>query len=71
MLTGELDIHTTWIEAEGLAQVTVQYSGASEWLPMAGSPVACATDAASRALHEEVVRAVRDGAAFPLGTGDF
>ncbi|MFF3014746.1 hypothetical protein [Streptomyces sp. NPDC057939] len=66
VLTGELDIHTTWIEADGLAQVTVQYSGASEWLPLAGSPVPCADEGASRALHEEVIRAVRAGAAFPL-----
>lgn len=37
-LTGELDIHTTWTEADGLAHVTVQYSGASDWLPSQEAP---------------------------------
>ncbi|MFE5536937.1 hypothetical protein ACFQ7O_16310 [Streptomyces sp. NPDC056485] len=61
MLNGELDVHTTWTEADGLAHVTVQYSGASEWLPMAGSPVTCPDEQASRSLHERVIAAVRAG----------
>ncbi|MFD6228668.1 hypothetical protein ACFWFZ_17545 [Streptomyces sp. NPDC060232] len=68
-LTGELDIHTTWTEAEGLAYVTVQYSGASDWLPLAGSPVPCPSEEASRALHEAVINSVRAGARLPLSTG--
>lgn len=65
VLTGELDVHTTWTEEEGLAHITVQYSGASEWLPLAGSPVACPSEEASRALHDTVIHAIRDGAALP------
>lgn len=68
VLTGELDVHTTWTEEEGLAHITVQYSGASEWLPLAGSPVACPSEEASRALHDTVIHAIRDGAALPLDT---
>ncbi|MEU9161348.1 hypothetical protein AB0D29_13885 [Streptomyces sp. NPDC048424] len=67
VLTGELDIHTTWTEDEGLAYVTVQYAGASDWLPLAGSPVPCASEVASRDLHDAVIHAVRAGAARPLG----
>ncbi|MFJ3977360.1 hypothetical protein [Streptomyces sp. NPDC090021] len=69
VLTGELDIHTTWTEVEGLAHVTVQYSGASDWLPLAGSPVPCPSEEASRALHDAVINAVRAGATLPLNTG--
>ncbi|MET9605191.1 hypothetical protein ABZZ17_09000 [Streptomyces sp. NPDC006512] len=69
VLTGELDVHTTWIEADGLAHVTVQYSGASEWLPLAGSPVPCPSKDASRALHDTVIEAVRTGAPLPLEGG--
>ncbi|AQT76119.1 hypothetical protein [Streptomyces sp. fd1-xmd] len=69
VLTGELDIHTTWTEVEGLAHITVQYSGASDWLPLAGSPVPCPSEEASRALHEAVINSVRAGATLPLSTG--
>ncbi|MFD6967329.1 hypothetical protein [Streptomyces sp. NPDC059979] len=65
-LTGELDIHTTWTEAEGLAHVTVQYSGGSDWLPLTGSPVPCPSEDASRALHDAVIDSVRAGATLPL-----
>ncbi|MFE2876375.1 hypothetical protein ACFXG6_20075 [Streptomyces roseus] len=61
VLNGELDVHTTWTEDDGLAHVTVQYSGASEWLPLAGSPVVCSDEHASRDLHERVIAAVRAG----------
>ncbi|MEU9081327.1 hypothetical protein [Streptomyces sp. NPDC048357] len=67
VLTGELDIHTTWTEADGLAHITVQYAGASEWLPLVGSPVLCPSEGASRDLHDEVIDAIRAGAARPLG----
>ncbi|MFE2324348.1 hypothetical protein ACFXD5_10595 [Streptomyces sp. NPDC059385] len=66
-LTGELDVHTTWTEADCLAHVTVQYSGASDWLPLAGSPVACPSSDASRGLHDEVIQSIRAGVSFPLG----
>ncbi|WP_328923604.1 hypothetical protein OG429_02520 [Streptomyces sp. NBC_00190] len=68
VLTGELDIHTTWTEADGLAHVTVQYSGGSDWLPLAGSPVPCPSEDASRALHDAVIHSVRAGASLPLST---
>ncbi|MDX3537576.1 hypothetical protein PV721_25045 [Streptomyces sp. MB09-01] len=65
-LTGELDVHTTWTEADGLAHVTVQYSGASDWLELAGSPVACPSEDASRSLHDEVIHFIRAGKTLPL-----
>ncbi|MER6218062.1 MULTISPECIES: hypothetical protein [unclassified Streptomyces] len=61
ILTGELDVHTTWTEADGLAHITVQYSGGSHWLTLSGSPVTCPSEEASRALHDAVVDAVRAG----------
>ncbi|MFB6809217.1 hypothetical protein [Streptomyces sp. NPDC056387] len=66
VLTGELDVHTTWTEAERLAHVTVQYSGASEWLPLLGSPVPCGSEDASRTLHDAVIHAIRAGHTEPL-----
>ncbi|WP_404962586.1 hypothetical protein [Streptomyces sp. 147326] len=68
VLTGELDIHTTWTEVDGLAHVTVQYSGASDWLPLVGSPVPCPSEEASRALHDAVIHSIRIGAVLPLST---
>ncbi|WP_420710944.1 hypothetical protein [Streptomyces sp. NRRL S-118] len=59
VLTGELDVHTTWVDGE--ARVAVQHSGASDWFAMTGSPVACTTEQESRVLHEAVVAAVRAG----------
>ncbi|MER6318704.1 hypothetical protein ABT237_33800 [Streptomyces sp. NPDC001581] len=67
VLTGELDIHTTWTEDDSLAHITVQYAGASDWLPLAGSPVLCPSEGASRDLHDAVIHAIRAGAARPLG----
>ncbi|MFG3280400.1 hypothetical protein [Streptomyces sp. NPDC048111] len=64
VLTGQLDVHTTWTEAEKLAYVTVQYSGASEWLPLEGSPAPCPSATASRDLHDAAVVAVRKGTAL-------
>jgi hypothetical protein len=42
-VTGDVTVHTTW--AEGEARVAVQYSGASDWFTMSGSPVPCAVEA--------------------------
>ncbi len=58
-LTGDVTVHTTW--AEGEARVAVQYSGASDWFTMSGSPVPCATEEESRDFHDAVVEAVRLG----------
>ncbi|MGW6566755.1 hypothetical protein [Streptomyces sp. NPDC054975] len=60
-VTGDLTVHTTW--ADGEARVAVQYTGASDWFTMAGSPVPCSSEAESRDLHEAVVEAVRVGQA--------
>ncbi|MET7343944.1 hypothetical protein ACIOEZ_09005 [Streptomyces sp. NPDC087866] len=60
-LSGDLTVHTTW--AEGTAQVTVQYTDAADWFTMAGSPVPCTSEEASRALHAAAVEAVRQGSA--------
>lgn len=59
VVTGDVTVHTTW--ADGEARVAVQYSGASDWFTMSGSPVPCATEEESRDLHDDVVEAVREG----------
>ncbi|MFC5153961.1 hypothetical protein [Streptomyces amakusaensis] len=58
-LTGDLTVHTTW--ADGEAKVAVQYSGASDWFTMSGSPTPCDSEEASRTLHQAVVEAVASG----------
>ncbi|MFF8955518.1 hypothetical protein [Streptomyces sp. NPDC014894] len=58
-LTGDLSVHTTW--ADGEARIAVQYSGASDWFTLSGSPIPCATEEDSRALHQAVVEAVEQG----------
>ncbi|MFC9246273.1 hypothetical protein ACFT7S_20445 [Streptomyces sp. NPDC057136] len=62
---GDLTVHTTW--ADGEAEVAVQFSGASDWFTLVGSPIRCPTEEASRAFHQSVVEAVRagDGATVP------
>jgi len=67
VVTGDLTVHTTW--ADGEAQVAVQYSGASDWFTMTGSPVPCPSQEDSRALHEATVEAVRTGAAATVPHG--
>ncbi|MFG2894361.1 hypothetical protein [Streptomyces sp. NPDC048248] len=57
VIEGDLTIHTTWSEDE--AHVAVQYTGATEWYTMAGSPVPCHSEEASRNFHQAVVEAVR------------
>ncbi|MGI5479869.1 hypothetical protein [Streptomyces lavendofoliae] len=59
IVTGNVTVHTTW--AGGEAQIAVQYTGASEWFTMTGSPVPCRAERDSRDLHEAVVEAVREG----------
>uniref|UniRef100_J2JQP1 Uncharacterized protein n=1 Tax=Streptomyces auratus AGR0001 TaxID=1160718 RepID=J2JQP1_9ACTN len=59
MINGDLTIHTTW--SENLAHVAVQYTGATDWYTMEGSPVPCDSEEASRAFHQAVVEAARGG----------
>ncbi|MFD9219147.1 hypothetical protein ACFWDI_03730 [Streptomyces sp. NPDC060064] len=59
VVTGDLTVHTTW--ADGEARVAVQFSGASDWFTMSGSPTSCPSESDSRTLHDAVVQAVRDG----------
>ncbi|UQA97312.1 hypothetical protein [Streptomyces halobius] len=58
-IEGDLTVHTTW--SEGEAHVAVQYTGSEDWFTMAGSPVPCDTEEASRNFHQAVVEAMRDG----------
>ncbi|MFF7296620.1 hypothetical protein [Streptomyces sp. NPDC008265] len=66
VLTGQLDVHTTWTEADGMAHVAVQPSGGTEWFTLTGSPVPCPSAEASRTLHDAVLVAVRAGQAATL-----
>ncbi|MGW1818470.1 hypothetical protein ACWCQM_33485 [Streptomyces sp. NPDC002125] len=59
VVSGDLTVHTTW--TEGQAEVAVQYSGASDWFTLAGSPVPCRSEEESRTFHQSVVDAVRAG----------
>ncbi len=59
VLTGDVTVHTTFADRE--ARVAVQYSGASDWFTMSGSPVPCESEEESRELHDAVVAAVREG----------
>lgn len=59
VVTGDLTVHTTFADRE--ARVAVQYSGASDWFTMSGSPVPCGSEEESRELHDAVVAAVREG----------
>ncbi|MEU0369719.1 hypothetical protein ABZ070_05540 [Streptomyces sp. NPDC006283] len=59
VMTGNLTVHTTW--ADGTAHVALQFTGATDWFTMTGSPTPCPSEEASRALHDAVVQAVRNG----------
>jgi hypothetical protein len=59
IVTGDLTVRTTWDGSQ--ADVTVQYSGTSQWFTLTGSPVPCPTEQDSRNLHQVVVEAVRVG----------
>ncbi|MBT2391959.1 MULTISPECIES: hypothetical protein [Streptomyces] len=65
VIGGDLTVHTTW--SDGQAEIAVQFSGASDWYTMVGSPISCPSEEASRTLHQSIVEAVRgeDGAAGP------
>lgn len=67
IIRGDLTIHTTW--SEGQAQIAVQFSGASDWFTMTGSPVPCPSEEASRSLHQSIVESVRDQADGPVSLG--
>ena len=69
-MTGNLTVHTTW--ADGTAQVALQFTDATDWFTMTGSPTPCPSEAASRTLHDAVVQAVRNGAGavVPSSTAD-
>ncbi|HET6360406.1 hypothetical protein OG905_36605 [Streptomyces sp. NBC_00322] len=64
VIKGDVTVHTTW--SDGQAQIAVQYSGASDWFTMSGSPVPCPSEEASRTLHQAIVDAVRDGTEVPV-----
>ncbi|MFE9634031.1 hypothetical protein [Streptomyces sp. NPDC006463] len=64
ILTGEVSVRTTW--KNGQAHISVQNSGAADWCTMTGSPLPCASEQASRAVHQSAVEAVRSGAAATL-----
>ncbi|MCB5907440.1 hypothetical protein [Streptomyces pinistramenti] len=59
VIEGDLTLHTTW--SDGLAHVAVQFTGATDWFTMAGSPVPCPSEEASRTFHQDVVEAIRGG----------
>ncbi len=58
-ITGDLTIHTTWLDGE--ARVAVQYTGAEEWFTFTGSPVSAPDERTGRAVHQAAVEAVREG----------
>ena len=63
-ITGDLTIHTTWKDGE--AQVAVQYTGATEWFTLSGSPVTAPDEATGRSVHQAAVEAVREGGSARL-----
>ncbi|MFD5426584.1 hypothetical protein [Streptomyces sp. NPDC127084] len=58
-ITGDLTVHTTWID--GQAQVTVQHTGALEWYGLAGSPVPAVDEPTARHAHQAAVELVKEG----------
>ncbi|MFE2101647.1 MULTISPECIES: hypothetical protein [unclassified Streptomyces] len=67
VVTGDLTVHTTWDGNE--ADVTVQYTGTSEWFTLTGSPAPCHSERESRNLHQAVVAAVRAGGGVTIEQG--
>ncbi|MFI1367541.1 hypothetical protein [Streptomyces griseochromogenes] len=67
VVTGDLTVHTTW--DGNVADVTVQYTGTSEWFTVTGSPVPCHSERQSRNLHQAVVAAVRAGGGATVDQG--
>ncbi|MEW1914324.1 hypothetical protein AB0442_38965 [Kitasatospora sp. NPDC085895] len=56
---GDLTLHTTW--SDHTAVLTVQYTGASEWFTVTGSPVPADTEHQARTLHQHMVDAAKKG----------
>ncbi|MEU6081581.1 hypothetical protein [Streptomyces sp. NPDC047108] len=67
-ITGDLTVHTTWLEGE--AAVAVQYTGASDWYTVSGSPVPADNETTGRAVHQRAVETVRSGHAARLVSED-
>jgi hypothetical protein len=59
-ISGDLTVHTTWID--GQAEVAVQFTGALDWFTLPGSPVPCPSQEESRSLHQAVIEDIRSGA---------
>ncbi|WP_055588382.1 hypothetical protein [Peterkaempfera griseoplana] len=68
VITGDLTVHTMWADEE--ARVTVQYTGASDWYTLQGSPVPAPDEATGRAIHQQAVRAVQAGGGAVVGPLD-
>jgi hypothetical protein len=58
---GDLTVHTTWVD--GQAELTVQYTGATDWFTIPGSPVPAATEQQARDIHQHMVEAAKVGRA--------
>lgn len=56
---GDLTLHTTWVD--GHAELSVQYTGASDWFTVIGSPVPAATERQARDIHQRMVEAAKVG----------
>ncbi|MFG2193290.1 hypothetical protein [Streptomyces sp. NPDC048639] len=67
-ITGDLTVHTTWLEGE--AAVAVQYTGAEDWYTVTGSPIHAGDELTGRAVHQKAVETIRSGHAARLSTED-
>ncbi|SEO28913.1 hypothetical protein [Actinacidiphila rubida] len=56
---GDLTLHTTWVD--GQAVLSVQYTGATDWFTVTGSPVSAATERQARDIHQRMVEAAQSG----------
>ncbi|MBZ6128748.1 hypothetical protein KVH23_32900 [Streptomyces olivaceus] len=59
VVTGDLTVATT-VQADGLAAVTLQYTGAEEWYTLTGSPVDVPAEGLQH-LHDTVLDKIRSG----------
>lgn len=66
---GDLTVHTTWVD--GQVELTVQYTGATDWFTIPGSPVPAATEQQARDIHQRMVEGTKagHGATAPHETG--
>ncbi|WP_317633912.1 hypothetical protein [Streptomyces sp. A13(2022)] len=60
VVTGDLTVATTVQAADGLAAVTLQYTGAEEWYTLTGSPVDVPAEGLQH-LHDTVLDKIRGG----------